>query len=199
MVTRILCGVSIYRMGLPSSGPWGRAAEPKAAKMPSIVISKPPVAGNQQDLPLLRGLWRAVVVTAKALMLGAVGAWVFGIAAAVATFYCYMIGVYLGIPLGFLVGVLLSTRVSAADTLFTFGLGFTTLLVLTRVIEVPRNSPEDGFLYLALPALLGALVAVFAFVVKGFVPSRGKQILGGVLCLCLAVWVIVMFLVRIYR
>lgn len=161
--------------------------------------SRPPIVDAEPGWPLLRSLWAVVTDLVKALMMGFVGAWVLGIAAAAATIYCYMIGIYFGVAAGFIVGIVVSVRLSGADVAFVFGTSVAGWAILNRAISAPADSPPDDLYYQALPAMLGACIALVAYLSGKFVPLLAKSIVGITLCVALAVTFVAIFLDRIYR
>ncbi len=117
-------------------GPAGAAAEPAASG--------------------LWTLWRWIKRLAATLVIAVIGGMIGAVTGGAATFYCYGIGLYLGLPVGFVAGSLLGWRIPPRDAVLVLAGTVSMLYFADAVNRALRWDPVFGDIGIAVTGSLAA-------------------------------------------
>ncbi|AIE83806.1 hypothetical protein [Fimbriimonas ginsengisoli] len=145
----------------------------------------------------LRALWIGIKRVLAMFLMGIFGAVVGGFTMAVATFYCYGIGMFLGFPVGLVGGVAMGYRMAPRDTAIVFvGAAAAIPPVLWMGKGQEWDSLSTTFLALTSYSIAGLILLVG---VKKFFDARSRSWLAKLLSITFAAATFGWFLWRIYR
>jgi len=145
----------------------------------------------------LQALWRVIKRLIAPVLLGIVGAIIFGFTAAVTTIGGYGFGAIIGVPAGFIAGVILGTRIAPKDIAITF-VAAAFAYVSGKWIGTAAGWDEFW------PILLGiALYSITALTTLWWVPryldSKARSVLAMVLSIGFTLTTFGIFVVKVYQ
>lgn len=124
----------------------------------------------------LRALWHGLKRFLAVAALGLVGALIGGLTLGLLTFYVYGIGLYLGLPLGFVFGAIAGSRLAPRDVAITF---VTAAGTVTGIGIFGTRAGQDSFLTTIQAMAVAAIVAlILLFVLPRYVPPQVRYALA---------------------
>ena len=148
--------------------------------------------------------WSSLIAVAKflqrlgvVLLAAGVGAWVGSVTLAALTFYVYFIGIFLGLPLGLLIGGYCGFVRPARDTAYVFS-GTVFAWVLPNWLAGSAKGEGSDLFAVVIPAIVSASFAFLLIGTINLVPIELKKWAGVLGTASVFTWWGIRFLIHIY-
>ncbi|BDI29852.1 hypothetical protein CCAX7_19030 [Capsulimonas corticalis] len=123
-------------------------------------------------------------------MMACVGGWICGAGAGAATFYCYGIGGWLGLPLGMVGGAFLGAKTPARRATLTFTTGAYTAWALYHAAQ---RLNWDNILVAALSLIGASLAMLVVYALERLLPERVSFWAAVTSAVIFSIWMMVDF------